>query len=567
MRRLLRFTCRCIAEQGGRRGIVQAILWILAVMVGVCAMAAPVVAFFFPLENESREGATWLYVLAMRANVSPYDHSQHAFAGLGHGPMDPLLKTLLTYVIPSLESWQVIRFFVLLLPLLVLATSVWAGRGRATLLWRVWAGLSAYAVWSVISSRALLVGRSDATALCFACGMVLLWFVRPRQACTWREVAMGACGSVVCLTNWRFFPLAGSLALWPLIRRRLQGADMRSLLLSVALLLSGATTVWIATVGLVFHADVDSYYRHFFAVFTGEGWGLFPADARAFFARSVFAGLIPTLAVLLLAWGVLGFVPGVMEKGARVKLQARALLLSAGLGAAGWALYKNYWGGERHYFVPPLVLLWAFALDSKVLDSRSLQRWFLTPTQAFALYFAMSPVTLLAPAQQLYDLYGNASTFMATVRGLDAHQGVHSEGLHMFRTRYDGTLVDAGDGAWEICKAGLYGPDFGAKFWDHVRAFKVQPPAYVLSGGVTDSPPLRAFLREHRYRPVLVAGHHYVIWDKWRATLWARPDMQLMLSAAAAKGPSVSPCRRRARPDLLRPPCSPVRRMSVATGR
>src|SRR4030095_14015445 len=76
------------------------------------SLSASAIVFFYPLEIETRESTTWLYVLALKQGINIYDHSQVAFVNMNHGPFDPLFKLLIATLFPSLESWQVTRFAV-----------------------------------------------------------------------------------------------------------------------------------------------------------------------------------------------------------------------------------------------------------------------------------------------------------------------------------------------------------------------------------------------------------------------------------------------------------------------
>src|SRR5881296_209271 len=79
------------------------------------------VVFFYPLEIETRESTIWLHVLAMKEGINIYDHSRVAFINISHGPLDALFKFAVASLLPFLESWQVTRFAVFLLPYLFLA--------------------------------------------------------------------------------------------------------------------------------------------------------------------------------------------------------------------------------------------------------------------------------------------------------------------------------------------------------------------------------------------------------------------------------------------------------------
>src|SRR5919109_2258187 len=95
--------------------------WIMVTLTLIfasAALSAASAAFFYPLEIETRESTAWLAVLALRAGINIYDQSQVVFVNLNHGPFDPLLKSAIAVLFPFLESWQVIRLPIFILPFL-----------------------------------------------------------------------------------------------------------------------------------------------------------------------------------------------------------------------------------------------------------------------------------------------------------------------------------------------------------------------------------------------------------------------------------------------------------------
>src|SRR5919108_2201459 len=105
---------------------------VLTVIFLVFSLLASAVAFFYPLEIETRESTVWLHALAINAGVNIYDQSKVIFVNLNHGPFDPLLKLGIAKLFPFFEPWQVTRFAVLLLPYLFLIIA-WRLLGVASL--------------------------------------------------------------------------------------------------------------------------------------------------------------------------------------------------------------------------------------------------------------------------------------------------------------------------------------------------------------------------------------------------------------------------------------------------
>src|SRR5206468_9117931 len=65
-------------------------------LVGV-SLFSSAVAFFYPLEIETRESTVWLHVLAMKEGINIYDHGRVAFINIGHGPLDALFKLVVAW--------------------------------------------------------------------------------------------------------------------------------------------------------------------------------------------------------------------------------------------------------------------------------------------------------------------------------------------------------------------------------------------------------------------------------------------------------------------------------------
>ncbi|HEY6723915.1 MAG TPA: hypothetical protein VI197_07780, partial [Polyangiaceae bacterium] len=252
-----------------------------------------------PLEIELREGSLWILVLAKRAGVDIYDPTQVAFVNMNHGPLDPVLKTWLSTMLPMLPGHVITRCFVLLTPWVFL----WAAyvMTRRSLPGALIAAGGLYLLCLHVS-RLLLVGRSDATALCgmAVCGVLahqLLvlssrdWSSRAYLA---RQIALGAAGGVVFLVSWRYFPVPAALQFVVLVKQiteprrplpRGTSVPRRALAwcattlyrasLSIACFFVGFAAIWLPIFFFELNGDGPSYYRHFFGFFSAEsGWGV-----------------------------------------------------------------------------------------------------------------------------------------------------------------------------------------------------------------------------------------------------------------------------------------------------
>jgi hypothetical protein len=62
-------------------------LWLkgLTVLFVGCSLIAALTVFLYPLEIETRESASWLHILALKAGIGLYDHSQVTFVETHQG--------------------------------------------------------------------------------------------------------------------------------------------------------------------------------------------------------------------------------------------------------------------------------------------------------------------------------------------------------------------------------------------------------------------------------------------------------------------------------------------------
>ena len=142
--------------------ITRSVLCFIFVIFGLSVSA---IAFLYPLEIETRESTVWLHVLALRHGINIYDHSQVAFINQNHGPFDPLFKLWIAALFPFLESWQVTRISVLLLPYAFLLVAwKWISKQSRSLLDALYLGSIGYLFLIVSAKEFIFVGRSDATA-------------------------------------------------------------------------------------------------------------------------------------------------------------------------------------------------------------------------------------------------------------------------------------------------------------------------------------------------------------------------------------------------------------------
>src|SRR5688500_18027342 len=130
----------------------------------IFALSVSAIAFLYPLEIETRESTVWLHVLALKHGINIYEHSQVAFINQNHGPFDPLFKLSIAALFPFLDSWQITRVSVLLLPYAFLLIAwKWISKQSRSLLDAVYLGSIGYLFLIVSAKEFIFVGRSDAT--------------------------------------------------------------------------------------------------------------------------------------------------------------------------------------------------------------------------------------------------------------------------------------------------------------------------------------------------------------------------------------------------------------------
>jgi hypothetical protein len=156
------FKSRLLSRLQENRGLRLVVL-VLSACVFAFSMHLAWLAFTCPLELEMREGSTWIHVLAKRAGIDIYDTARVAFVNMNHGPLDPILKTLISRCMPALPGHMVLRTFVLLTPIFLFATAYRISRGdlAAALL-----AAGTFFLFFCQMSVLMLVGRPDATAIC-----------------------------------------------------------------------------------------------------------------------------------------------------------------------------------------------------------------------------------------------------------------------------------------------------------------------------------------------------------------------------------------------------------------
>jgi hypothetical protein len=464
-----------------------------------------------PVELEIREGTVWLYALAKRAGVDIYDSNRLAFVNMNHGPMDAILKGWIATLAPTLSGCTVTRSFVFLLPFFLLGSAFIVGRRSLT---EALLAAAALHLFLVKLTPMMLVGRSDATALCGLdiCAALAhaLLVNRHREWSNRRYVVLqlllGASSAVVLLTSWRIVPTLAMIYLVVLVKQLAESTSrrFRCLIYAIGLSLTGFALVWVPTFLVELHGNMRLYYQRFFGFFSQEsGWGSFPgAKFRPFPAEII--GDREGLLLLLLG---LTLVALFRLRRERAQLVAWLLLLPLGWLAYSYGFYRNQGGGGLQYFCPFFLSVWILVLHA--LRQKSKWRPLAQLIVAGLIAGLLSRQGLLDQRRQLADLRTEARTFLRDVASRTGGQFVFGEDAHLFKSEYHDEVVDTGDTVDAIAVTHYYGEDFTRSYLSYVNTLLSEPPPFVIAAMLdpgsllgTTTPHLAGLLKRS-YAPVL----------------------------------------------------------------
>jgi hypothetical protein len=488
-------------------------LALLTLLLVTIAVAAPTVAFFFPLEIETRESTVWLHVLALKQGINLYDHARVAFVNMNHGPLDPVWKLAIATVFPFLDAWQVTRFAVFALPFafLLAAWALTTPRSPEARMRALCLGGMGYVTLMISAKETIFVGRSDATAALLVVILVYVSVAFPpksARATALHGLVWGALGTSVILTNWRIAPNVAALLLFTLwLHRHVTRASGRRTGLYVASCAAAGAAIALSLLYYTFHFDLALYGAHFFGFHSrAAGWvSEFPPGslgARVPFGDTfdkspvsfvldivdpVGFGRRPyTGSPLLLASVMYALVP------AKGQVLNRAWAAVAGLVFLSCALayYMNYYGGGAYYFIPFVIVVWFLVCTNH--QALSGAKLLILGAVILALMAAnLRPVVY--PTLKRLVRMPQAYRFLGQVRSLQAEHTVLSEDVFFYRTAYQGELIDMGDVVSVFRKTGYYGKAFTETATRHFAGLQSHPPEYVVTG-FTESPELKALI-------------------------------------------------------------------------
>jgi hypothetical protein len=511
--------------------------WIMVTLTLIfasAALSAASAAFFYPLEIETRESTAWLAVLALRAGINIYDQSQVVFVNLNHGPFDPLLKSAIAISFPFLESWQVTRFPVFILPYLFLLLA-WKMIGISSVgsFMRVlFLGSIGYLFLVVAAKEFLFVGRSDATVAVLL--LILLYISNSSSAetipvTTLHGFLSGLVATLVTLTNWRTGPTA--IAILLLTFWQLRTARQASLRLTGVYIGSCAIAAVITFGLMLYHVsnlNLSVYYQHFFGFYSNDaGWstgesynGPVFTFLLSLFNLTASPGSLKGGPVLL----ALFTCALVLSKSGLVNKRNNAwlILASSTFAFCAGAYYLNYWGGGSWYFIPFVIILWCFLCSNYLNMSQA--RLNLLGMFVLAL-LCINFRTVIAPTISRVSTIRQAQTFMARVRLLQEKSSVLSEDTFFFRTRYSGELIDMGDVVSVFAKSAYFNGDFKQTVKRHFEQVRINPPDYIVTG-FTESPELRVLIKE-KYVLIASGPANFTANGGGESKLFVRKDLKI----------------------------------------
>ena len=437
----------------------------------------------YPIELEWREGSSWLHALAQSYGVNIFEDRQIAYANVGHGIFDHIIKGVFAHGFRFIEPQYILRSFVLLFPaisaLAIFAQSRKSQPAIAALISSICLCCAMLVFVEDIGHWFICVGRSDATALTL---LVIACLCCSTDASSWqgRLLKHISCLAIalVLSTNWRVYPVALVI---PLIVEQRQRTLQIGVLIRSYLLIFGYTlaTCVFFIVGW-FHGNASLYYRFFFGFFGAKSpWPANPAPFQTIvhYVRTpaiAFLILLSVLPALIEAWRHF-----IRHSGNWPRTLAAAAIFM-GLFVSILALKMNFLAGGYYYLCPQVVVLVIYynsrykigpGLASVILvlslcilsqsDNLYLMRWYY---------------------RQLGETLPAARSYANKLVLLDQAFGVSSEEAFLFKRSRPLPPVDMGDVAEAFAKTDYVGPRFTAVFSEQRAKIISHEPVLVFVG-------------------------------------------------------------------------------------
>jgi len=502
---------------------VLVLAWAAGLAAFAQIMRLVIAATIFPMELEVREGYSWLFVLAMKAGVSIYDHSQVAMISQHYGPIEPVVKYFLSMAMPFLPSQVITRFFVPLLPPALVWMSWMAFRNWERFRWplALLSGSVVFMAFVNIIPFNGLAGRTDIIAsflVALQAGAVIHIAMKPAKQLRWFHLLWPALlPTLIFLSNTRCAPVCGTLWLVQLanifIRHRTLGWKFL-----------GITVLWfvgflLGFVLIQFRGDFHLFFKHFIGIqiYSGLVAAVDKSQVKLFPDELLFQWFrcVPIFVVFLLA-GLAAFL-------------TPKPLLGRGLSVAAWALAGvayvvidlawqfNIHGGGVHYFDPLLIQLWWLLL---IMISTLKWKFRNIAASAFLVaYLAIVPSWKQVEfhLDEFATYHEDAQKFRDMLSDLYDRDELMGEALQLYKNKLGGSLMESPDATGDILPRGYMGEQFGRtaqRYFDSIKNYR-----YFLHDGIVSTASGR-MLEQTPYF-IVAEGPPYRTWNgpggcKWR---------------------------------------------------
>ncbi len=482
-------------------------LWILGVFAAhqlVQQFLVLLKATQFPMELEAREGNMWLMVLIQKAGYSLYDHSAAAVTATVYGPIDALIKYWIALALPSFDSNEVVRFFVPVMPLLLIAlfaVTTFPNRKTFVPLAFIFASVVMIGLLNLLGYN-FLAGKPDVTAGVFLIALLMAGtlILRWDKPSIWVILLFSLSPALCVLTNTRHAPVAAAVWLYVIGIKFLSN---RPLSLKLVLFTAIGTALLVGTIVLaLFEGDALLFYKHFYGVLISA------KESGASTFRDHVGEILPAeILRQKFRWGPLflglAFIVAFVCPRQWTKKEMASGFITLSLWLIAYAgitvLYElNIDGGGVHYYSPLLIATWWWASQTYSISQQRYKNWILAV--GILVYMGTIPRwQMISYFDQQFSTYQEpAKAFRMKLASLYDNGELMSEGFHLFKNEMKQSYIDNGDSAERFLKTGYFGESFGRTSEKYFNAVLGGQFTYFLVDGL-QSEIVSAYLRDNRF--------------------------------------------------------------------
>jgi hypothetical protein len=478
-----------------------------------CAMitAPAFISAMYPIELGVREGTNWLHALALSRGINIFDPATVAYINMPHGPMDAIAKSLIISVFPDGPASVITRSFCMLLPLIIIASSLFLLKNRQ---FPVLKGLIltfiTYGLIIINPTYGSFVGRSDPTALCFGflAAAVMLGSVDGTRPTIYAFGSIGLLLSLMILTNWRFIAVVPFMLIaW----RYYGGLMLRPTLSDFVACFAGLTLPLLFVLHHYYAWNLDLYYKHYFGFYGPDsGWGRSFSESIGSFASTTAAlfhlefpiGVYLLLGAIIVSIGLFA-VAAIEGSDHREQWLFCALLFAA-------AVFVHYLVAALgpsglYYMKPALIVAWMCGII--LCMHLNTMRFPTLGLISIAIIFVVV-VRVVTPQYVFFaKSFPEALEYAGAVQLVEAEAPIYTEG-HFFFVRSHIPMIDMGDTVSIVEKTGYYGPAFSRRFRENLNRLTLTPPTYVVHSNAIDSPELNRIV-DSQYVEVRCAPKYF----------------------------------------------------------